>query len=156
MAYGLHSDLIESSEPGFEEWNQLLASIKAALFGSPGDMGGCRDTPHPGSTAQRIPRSRPFQIPAAEQGGGVWKVRCYIICDNAATSLTPKVRNITDGSDEVTGSAATGTAADYSGTGQNQFLTFTPVAGKIYEVWATKSNELNDCYITTRLERTNS
>lgn len=157
MAYGLHADLPDgTATPGYEEWNQLLGSIRAAIFGSPGDMGGDIDTPHAGASYRRIARSRPFQLPAAEQGGGVWKVRCYCKCVNAATTITPRVRNITTGTDIVTGSACSGTSDAFTGTNQNQLLTWTPTPGELYEVWATKSDLLNDCFITTRLERTNS
>ncbi len=50
MAYGLHADLPGgTATPGYEEWNQLLGSIRAGLF-NPIFMGGSLDTSHPGSS----------------------------------------------------------------------------------------------------------
>lgn len=65
---------------------------------------------------------------------------------NAGTSVTPKIRNVTDSTDAVTGSACTATNADYSGTQQRQSLSFTPVAGKRYRLMITGSNTTNSIY----------
>lgn len=156
MAYGLHADLPGgTATPGYEEWNQLLGSIRAAVF-NPIPLGGSSTEPHPGAAAQRVAHAVPFQVVAAEQTGGVWKARVYLICEDAAVTITPTIRNITDGSDAVVGSACSGTSAAYTGTNQNQLLTFTPAVGKIYELWAAKSANTKDCWCVGTLQRTNS
>lgn len=156
MAYGLHADLPDgTATPGYEEWNQLLGSIRAVAF-APAPLGGSSTEPHPGAAYQRVPHAVAWQVPATEQTGGVFKARVYLTCEDAAVTITPKIRNITDGSDAVTGSACSGTAADYSGTNQNQLLTFTPTVGKIYELWAVKSATTKDCYCHGWIQRTNS
>ena len=156
MAYGLHADLPGgTATPGYEEWNQLLGSIRAALF-NPIPLGGSSTEPHPGAAYQRVTHAVPFQVPATEQTGGVWKARVYLKCEDAAVTITPKIRNITDGSDEVVGDACSGTSDAYTGTNQNQLLTFTPAVGKIYELHAVKSDTTKDCWVVGTLQRTDS
>jgi hypothetical protein len=64
---------------------------------------------------------------------------------NAGTSVTPKVRRLTNtATDVATGAACTATDADYSGTNQKQQLTFTPISGmNTYRLMFTPSNGTN-------------
>lgn len=156
MAYGLHTNLPGgTATPGYEEWNQLLDSIRAAVF-NPMPAGGSLDTGHPGSSYQRIVNAVPLYIPAARETGGIWRARVFAVCEDAAVTITPKVRNVTDGTDAVTGSACSGTAAAWTGTNQIQTLTFTPTAAKAYEVWATKSADTKECWLVAVWERVDS
>lgn len=62
----------------------------------------------------------------------------------AGTSVTPKIRNLTDSTDAGTGVACTATAADYSGSNQKQTFTVTLAAGvKKYRLMLTPSNATN-------------
>jgi hypothetical protein len=156
MAYDLHANLPDgTATPGYEEWNEILQSIRAALF-NPIPLGGSLDTGHPGSSYQRVVSGVPFVLPSAVEGGGVWKARVFLVCEDAAVTITPKIRNVTDGSDAVIGDACSGTAADWSGTNQQQTLTFTPTVGKVYELWATKSAETKECWLVGTLQRTDA
>jgi hypothetical protein len=65
---------------------------------------------------------------------------------DGGTSVTPKIRNLTDSTDAIIGLACTATNADYSGTNQRQTLGFTPVAGKRYRLMLTPSNATNGVY----------
>lgn len=144
-----------TATPGYEEWNDILNHIRAALF-NPMPLGGSSTEPHPGAAYQRVTHAVPFELPAAEQALGVWKARVYLRCEDAAVTITPKIRNLTDATDAVTGSACSGTSDAYSGTNQNQTLAFTPVAGKVYELQAIKSATTKDCWCVGTLQRTNS
>jgi hypothetical protein len=74
------------------------------------------------------------------------KVECRTMA--AGTSITPKIRNLTDGSDAVTGNACTATATTWDGTNQAQDLTIPAATGtKKYRLQGTPSNTTNDTFI---------
>jgi hypothetical protein len=62
----------------------------------------------------------------------VCQVRVCVRVANAAISVTPRVYNVTDASVPTggTGVACSATAADFSGTNQQQTISFTLAAGK--------------------------
>lgn len=147
------TNVTEDEVFGMEKLNKLLESLRAAVF-APIPLGGSLSTGHPGTTAQRVINAQPFVLPHADYGGGTWRARVFCVCeDGGVATITPKIRNVTDDEDAVTGSACSGEAADWSGTNQQQVLTFTPGVGKIYELWATKSSASAQCWITGWLER---
>jgi len=159
MSYGLYANLPNGlAEPGYEEWNQILDSIRAALW-KPLFLGGSLDTSHPGTSYQRVVGCVPFVVPSAIENGGVWKLRVFMVCEDAAVTITAKLRNVTDGTD-VTGSttgACSGTAADWSGTNQNALTgALTLTAGKVYELHAIKSANTKQCWIVGYLQRTDA
>lgn len=60
--------------------------------------------------------------------------------DDATISVTPKIRNITDSSDAVVGTACSAIAADFSGTNSKQTLALTLASGvKTYRLMLTPS-----------------
>lgn len=88
-----------------------------------------------------------FDIDLDGSAGYVVTVKVEVRTSNAATSVTPKVRNITDASDSVVGSACTATAADYSGANSKQTLTLVLAAGvKTYRFQLTPQNVTNPVY----------
>ena len=71
----------------------------------------------------------------------------------AATGITPKIRNVTDGTDAGTGTACTATDADYSGTAQQQTITVTLAAGaKKYRLQGIPANTTDGTYCIGSLE----
>lgn len=154
----IHANLPDGTAmPGYEEWNDLLNHIRAALW-NPLPAGGSRERPHPGTSYQRVVDAVPLKIPAAEQLPGVWRCRVYLVCVNGAVTITPKVRKINGTpADAVIGAAASGTDADaFTGTNQQQLLEFTAAAGDIYELQAQKSANTADCYAIGVWERSNT
>lgn len=148
-------DLLAATNLGFAEYNLLLAAARAALY-SPIPLGGSSSQPHPGTAYEKVLHANPFQVPSAVEATGTWKARVYLKCEDAAVTITPKIRNLTDASDAVVGSACSGTADDYSGTNQNQLLTFTPAVGKLYELQAIKSADAKECFCIGTIARTDS
>jgi hypothetical protein len=148
------ANITGTTDVGFEAFNLVLESVRAAAFcGFP--LGGSLDTGHPaGAGYSRVVNGVPWMLPDAASAGGVFAARVFAICENAATTITPKIRNVTDSSDAVVGSACSGTSANWSGTGQNQSLAFTPATTKIYELHAAKSADNHQCWIIGYLQRT--
>lgn len=148
-----------SSRPGFEELDQILDSIKAAIW-APQFAGGSLDlSPHPysGGAYSLVTGYVPLRVPAAEQSGGVWVCEVYCLCEDGTVTITPRVRRLTSGgSDIVTGSACSGTSSDFSGTGQLQSLSFTPTVGEVYALQAAKSAGTKRNWILGKWYRTNS
>jgi hypothetical protein len=83
----------------------------------------------------------------------VFRFRVECRTEDASTSVTPKVRNVTDSTDAALGAACTATAADYSGADQVQTLTIsrTP-ATKKYRLQATVENGDFPTYLIGYLE----
>jgi hypothetical protein len=81
------------------------------------------------------------------QTGATVRARVEVRSANAGTSITPKIRNVTDSTDAVVGAACTASDADYSGSNQKQTLSFTPASGvKKYRLQFTNSNATNGAY----------
>jgi hypothetical protein len=75
------------------------------------------------------------------QSGMTVQARVEVRVENAATSVTPRIYNVTTATAMVTGNACTATAADFSGTDQKQALSFTPTTGvNKYRLQLTPSN----------------
>ena len=148
-------DVLAVTLVGREKFNLLLAAVRAAIY-NPIPLGGSLDTAHPGDSYQRVVGCVPFKLPSTVEAGGVWKAHVLMDCEDAAVTITPKIRNVTDGTDAVIGSACSGTDDAWTGTGQDQLLTFTPAVGKIYELWAMKSGLTKECWIVGTLRRTDA
>jgi len=79
------------------------------------------------------------------------RVECRTMA--AGTSVTPKLRNVTDATDAGTGVACVATATDYSGANQKQTVVVTLAAGiKKYRLQGTPSNTTNATFIIGDLE----
>lgn len=82
-------------------------------------------------------------------------LRLHVNCRtaNPATSVTPRLRNITDGSDAAVGLTCSATNADYSGANQVQMLAVTLGNGiKRYRLQGTPSNTTNPTFVIGYLE----
>ena len=98
-------------------------------------MGGSRDRAFIGTIYTNILDWIPFEVEDADYDGFTYAVEVELLVENVATSITPRIRNITDSTTAVTGSAHALT------TWGRQTLTFTPTVGKIYHLQLLKSND---------------
>src|SRR3954469_25748948 len=90
-----------------EEYSKLRDAILAAIFDPGFRLGGSRSRAVAGTGYQDADDYLDFRIPDTVSAGAVYEVVVDQLCENAATSITPKIRNITDSSDAVVGSAST-------------------------------------------------
>lgn len=146
------SDVIASQTVGMESWNNNLAAMRKIAY-TTFLMGGSLDDPHPGTAYQGVVHRIPFVLPTIVGSGGTWVVECFLKCQNVATTITPRIYNLSTATAVSTGTACSGTADDFSGTGQIQYLTFTPTLNQLYELWASKSATSHLCWIVGRARR---
>lgn len=77
----------------------------------------------------------------------VFTLQVELRSSNAGTSVTPKLRNITDASDVVlTPAAVACSATTWGGVNSYQSFTFTPVAAKRYRLQLIASNVTDPVY----------
>jgi hypothetical protein len=99
----------------------------------------------------------PLEVSSTNYTGYVYKVIVEAWTENAATTITPRLWNITDSTAAVTGSASTATARVSGGAlAAQQTLTFTLAAGKVYALQAQKSDDVYQCWIIGRVRRTHA
>lgn len=110
------------------------------------DLGGSRQISVPNvASDQDAIDYQDIEIDGDAVAGFTVRVRVEVRTANAGTSVTPKLRNITDASDAVVGAACSATT--YAGTNGIQILTFTPASGvKKYRLQLTPSNTTNDVF----------
>lgn len=93
------------------------------------------------------------EIDSTQLTGLSVRARVELRVADAATSVTPSIRNVTDGVDVVTGDACAATNADYSGTNQKQTLNVPLTAGsKKYRLRLTPSNNTHPFWAIGYLE----
>lgn len=144
MAYtAAIADYILDQVWGYQGANKIKNNIIAlasrrGVFG----LGGSRNTSVPQvASAQDAVDYVDIELNGSNLGGFTIALRVEVRVANAATSVTPKLRNITDGTDAGTGAACSATNADYTGTNQKQTITCTIAAGvKKYRLMLTPSN----------------
>lgn len=154
-------------------WNTIAAYVLDQVFGYQGanklrenliclasarkvyPLGGSRQTALPlSAVAQDVLDWIDIELDGTNGGGLTTKLRVEVRTSNAATSVTPKLRNLTDGTDAATGVACTATLADYSGANQIQNLVVTVAAGiKKYRLQMTASDAVNAVYGIGYVER---
>ncbi len=132
--------------------DKIVASIVANSFGFY-YIGGSDSVAIPtgATTYQLAPNWLPFSVPNTNYTGYVWKLVAEVWTENASTTVTPKLRNHTDSTDAVVGSAGTATSR-----GTLQTLTFTLAAGKEYRLMASKSDDLYQAWIMGWIQRTHA
>lgn len=134
---------------GYQSANALRLNIEALLACMfPKDLGGSRSMalPRTASALDAIDY-RDIDIDDTDLSGLEVHAKVEVRTTNAATSITPKIRNITDGADAVVGASCTATNADYTGTNQKQDLTLTLTTGlKKYRLQATPGDTNNDTF----------
>jgi hypothetical protein len=111
-------------------------------------LGGSRSTAITGTGYKDAVDYVDFIVPDSASSGGVFKAIVDVLCENVATTITPKIRNITDSSDAVVGSAHASTSWG------SQTLAFTPTVGKTYRLMLVKSDDLFDCWSIGLVRRT--
>lgn len=124
-------------------------SLLAAVF-TTHPLGGSRSIAIAGTGYQDAIDYLNFDIPDAASGGGVWVALVDLLCEDVSTTITPKIRNITDSTDAVIGSAHASTSW------ATQTLSFTPVVGKVYRLQLVKSDDLFQCWGIGKMRRTNA
>jgi hypothetical protein len=130
-------------------FEKVRAMLNAAVFVTH-PLGGSRAIAIAGTGYQDAIDYISFTMPDAASSGGVWNAVVELLCENVATTITPKIRNVTDATDAVIGSAHASTSW---GT---QTLSFTPVAGKTYRLMAVKSDDLFQAWAIGVMRRTNA
>jgi hypothetical protein len=152
MAFSTPDTLITADTLTLARYNKLRDSIIANSFSLIG-MGGSRITAlRTGLGYIAIPDWEDFTIPSTDYTGHTWKLVFEVLTENAATTVTVKLRNTTDSTDTYTSSAISTTA-----WGTLQVSTsLTIAASKVYQVQASKSDDIYDCWVVASLRRTHA
>lgn len=140
---------------GYQSANRIrenliaLASARLTYY-----LGGSRTVSVPQvASAQDAVDWVDIELDGTNLGGFTKQLRVEVRVGNAATSVTPKLRNVTDGTDAGTGVACSATNADYSGTNQKQTITVTIASGvKKYRLQLTPSNTTHPTFGTGYVE----
>lgn len=149
MGYATPGNRNSTSAFGAEGYGELRAAILAAIhYREP--IGGSRLFTVEGTGPQDAHDAIPISVPDAASAGATYRVEVLTKCAEATTTITPKIRNITDAVDEVVGDEMDGT--DW----EQQFLAFTPVVGKEYRLMAEKNNDDAPCWLLGVLQRSDS
>lgn len=144
MSWNVISAFVLDQVFGYQTANKIRENLITNIAARRGrHLGGSRNLPNfpvwepfTGRVTSKYPGTGPFdaenfvdiEIDNTELTG--LTVQARIECRAAdGVSITPKIRNVTDGADSVVGAACTATAPDYSGTNQKQTLALTLAAG---------------------------
>jgi hypothetical protein len=149
------ADFILDQRFGFQSANKIknnvisLASARIQHY-----LGGDRLRAVPRvASAQDAVNYIDVELDGTSLAGLTVQARVEVRTTNAATGVTPKIRNVTDSTDAATGVSCTATAQDYSGTNSKQTLGFSPAAGvKKYRLQLTPQNTTNDVFGTGYIE----
>ena len=107
----------------------LGGSRTIPVFGVLDDNEGEFESVPPGLGPHDAPDAVDIEIDQTLQGGITYQARVEVRTRWPGCSITPKIRNVTDGTDAVVGAACVATNADYSGTNQKQTLAIVLAAG---------------------------
>jgi hypothetical protein len=150
MAFDTPATLVTTDILTLARYDKLKDSIIAnahAVF----PLGGSRTFVLPvGGGAQDAVDYIEFEVPTSASGGHTFKVVCEVKTENAATTVTPRLYNVTDAAVTWTGSAGTSTAW---GTYQVSSA-LTIAAGKKYRLQFTKSDDVYESWGTGHIRRT--
>lgn len=113
------------------------------------DLGGSRLQAVKGTGSYRVPEGREITLDSTKVGTSM-VVRCECITTNVATSVTPRLYNVTDASVVATGSPSTATTW---GAAARQSFNATLASGvKVYRLEITPSNGSNNVFALGSLE----
>lgn len=143
MAYTAISDFVLNQLYGYQSATRVKNNIEAILASRlRANLGGSRDNSVIGTPTIDVPEYRDVELDVTKMGGLSVRARVEIKTSNAGTSVTPKIRNVTDGSDKVVGAASTSLVF------VEQLLDMTPlVAGaKKYRLQLNTNNATNDVF----------
>jgi hypothetical protein len=153
---------------GYQTANKITQNLVTLVSRRTGrDLGGSRVVPNEVSYPLfGAPRGKPsglgpsdaydyvdIEIDGTNQGGLTYQARVEVRVADPGVSITPKIRNLTDGTDAGTGVACSATALDYSGTNQKQTIAITLASGiKKYRLQYTVSNVSFQTWMVGELE----
>lgn len=149
MAYQTPDALGAGIQFANEEYQKLRNAILACAFSSH-PLGGSRSISIAGVGYQDAIDYLEFTMPDAPSSGGVYAAIVDLICENVATTITPRIYNVTDAAAAVTGSAHASTSWG------KQTLSFTPVAGKTYRLQFVKSDDVYSAWGIGVIRRTDA
>lgn len=152
MAYSTPDALITLATFTLANYNKIRDSLIACAHGV-FELGGSQTMVIPtGGGAQDAPEYREFIVPTSASLGFVYRVEVEIRTEDAATTVTPRLYNVTDAGVTWTGSAGVSTAwGTYQTSGA-----LTIGAGKLYRLQATKSDDAVDAWVIGRIVRSAS
>ena len=153
MAWTAIANFILDQVYGYQDVNEAKNNIIAlASARIQRDLGGSRITGVPRvASAQDAQEYIDVEIDGTLLAGLTVRARVEVRTANAGTGVTPKIRNITDSTDAVTGVSSTSTT--WGGTNSYQTLTFTPASGiKKYRLQLTPANATNDVFGVGHIE----
>lgn len=153
-------------------WNVIAAYVLDQVFGYQGAnkirenlvtlgsrravyvLGGSRSVSLPlVASSQNAEGWIDVEIDGTNLGGFTANLRVECRTINAATSVTPKLRNVTDSTDAGVGVACSATGADYAGANQKQTVAVTIASGvKTYRLQGTPSNTTHPTFVIGYLE----
>jgi hypothetical protein len=144
MSYNDPTTLINGDTITATHWTQLKDSIRADA-NTHFQLGGSKTSAIPfGGSAQDAIDSIEVVIPSSTETGFGYKVVCQVITQNATTTVTPSLYNVTDSTTTWTGSAGTQTSW---GSGAEQISSnLTLAAGKRYKLQFTKNNDTYEAW----------
>ena len=152
MAFNLPSTLATSADITAAEWAKIPDSDAANAF-TYIDMGGSKIFAIPyGLGYITVPCYCDFSLPGSAQTGHTYKLSFEVLTENASTTATVKLRNVTDSSDTYVSGAIATTAW---GTEQLSGA-LTLAASKVYRVMVSKSDDAVDVFVIARLRRTHA
>lgn len=149
MAWNPLGTTVAGDRRGYESFVKLDDSDKAAVF-TIAPLGGSRHISITGAAYIEAIDYLDFIMPDAASTGAVWEALIDLKCENAATTITPKIRNITDSTDAVIGSAHASTSWG------SQTLAYTPASGKTYRLMLVKSDDVYQAYAIGVMRRKSS
>ncbi|HEU00508.1 MAG TPA: hypothetical protein ENH89_09145 [Aurantimonas coralicida] len=127
---------------GFQTANKLKErddALAGARIIAP--LGGSREVGRRTASYEPVPSYLEVELDGTNTVGLTVQARVEVKTDDGATSVTPRIRNVTDGADAVVGSPSTST------TFAAQTLGFVPVVGvKKYRLETVGSNNTNSIY----------
>jgi hypothetical protein len=144
MSYNAISDFVLDQVLGYQTATKIKNNVVSILSAKlRHDLGGSRENSINFNGTFDVYDFRDVEIDSTNLGGLSVRARVEGKTENAGTSVTPRVRNITDATTLVTGTAIT------SLTFVEQLLVMTPlVAGtKKYRLQGTTNNATNDVYL---------
>lgn len=149
MPYQTVPDINAADDVGYESFQKIRDAARAAVF-SRSSLGGSRHFTLQGTGYQDAYDALPFILPDAASAGGAYRAEVWQRTADAGTSLTPKIRNVTDSTDAVIGTPSSSTSW------VTQDLVFTPAVGKEYRLMFVKSNDAAPCWGFGVLQRSDS
>lgn len=149
MGYATPANRNATSPFGAEGYQELRTAIMAAVFARQ-PIGGSRLFTVEGTSFQDAFDAIPFTVLDSASAGATYRVDVWLKTADPSTVITPRMRNITDSTTAVTGSAEDAT------TFTLQTLVFTPVVGKEYRLQFSKNNDDFPCWGFGILQRSDA